>query len=322
MSRRNIIITAIIALVAFGAGAGAGVLGFLWSTGGLETESASVQDIAPTLSLDSPSPTPGESAAMATQIAVMSSSLQSVETQVNALAESSERTNEQLASISAALAAGGGAVVEAATEEPEREAPAEATATPVVETAASGDVTARALYRISQEDSQVRFLIDEVFSGLPNTVIATTRRVAGDIIVDFANPPASQLGTIAINARTFRTDQEFRDDSIRGHILETDTHEFINFVPTALQGLPAEPVSTGSTVEFQIVGDLTVKGVTRSITFDATVTLSDEARIEGLARAQVVYQDFDITIRTPPLVTEVKDEVILEIEFVALRVDE
>jgi polyisoprenoid-binding protein YceI len=293
MNRRTLLIV-ILVLIAFGLGAGAGALGLLWATGGLETESAAIADVAPTLSLDGPTPTPSDALRLATQIA---------------------QINTRLDGIEGSIAALGQGIASAGT------AAAIPTATPTPAAGASSDAPARGVFRINQDESQVRFLIDEILGGSPSTVIAATRRVAGDLIVDFANPPGSQVGEIAINARTFRTDQEFRDDSIRGHILETDTHEFIRFVPAAINGLPGAPVSVGDTVAFQIVGDLTVKAVTRSVTFEASIIIEDADRISGLARAEALYTDFDITINTPPLVSDVAESLIMEIEFVALRVE-
>lgn len=327
MSRRNII-TAILILGAFGVGSLVGVLGYSWSTGGLTEESAPIENIAPTLSLDNPTPTPGSDLQLATQIAQINSNLESIAVQVETLSDDSAAIHEQLDAIGTLIAGAGVSASDTApqvtpdpTEEPTPE-PTEEVVVQPTRAVGAADVPERALYRISGEDSEVRFLIDEVLAGNPTTVTATTRRVAGDVIVNFAAPSASQVGTIAINARTFRTDNEFRDNSIRGQILETNTHEFINFVPIQLNGLPTEPVGVGSMVEFEIVGDLTIKDVTRSVTFNATVTVVSEDRIEGLARTQVLYKDYGITIRTPPLVSDVSDEVILEIEFVALKVDE
>ncbi len=291
MSRRNLIIV-IALLIAFGLGVGAGVLGLLWSTGGLETESAPIAQVAPTLSLDNPPPTQPSTA-------------------LDAINSRLDTISGQLDALSTAVSAGGAAAMET------QPTPAAASA---AADASSADT--RALFRISQDESEVRFLIDEILAGNPNTVVAATNSVAGDIIIDLSNPAQSQVGQIAINARTFLTDNEFRDDSIRGRILRTDEFEFITFAPTALQGLPDAPVAPGETIEFQIVGDLTVKDVTLPITFDASVTLVDDGRIEGTARAQTRYPDFGITIRTPPIVSGVSEDLILELDFVALAVTE
>lgn len=187
-------------------------------------------------------------------------------------------------------------------------------------TAVSGP---RILYRISQDESQVRFSIFEELRGAPNTVVGVTNQVAADIIIDYGNPLLSQLGPVRVNMRTLQTDEPFRNDALRGRILSSaqDEFEFSDFLPTELRGLP-ETVAVGDVVQFQIVGDLTVRGVTRSVTFDATVTIVSEDRIEGLASTVVLYRDFGLQIPSVPIVANVGDEVTLEIQFVALRVEQ
>jgi Uncharacterized conserved protein len=200
-----------------------------------------------------------------------------------------------------------------ATEPP----PTEAAANPAAAPAAQ-----RALYRITEDGSQARYKIDETLLGNRITVVGATARVAGDIIVDFASPAQSQVGVIAVNARTFRTDQEFRDQAVRGQILQTSRpeNEFITFEPTSYSGLPAGPAAVGDTLDFQITGNLTVRGVTRQVTFDVSVTVEAEERIRGTATTTILYRDFGIGINAPPTVSDIADEVTLEIDFVALRV--
>lgn len=197
-------------------------------------------------------------------------------------------------------------------------------ATPEATAQTTTDTTSaeQALFRINPEQSQARFLIDEVLAGSPITVVGTTNQVAGDIIVNFANPSLSQVGTIVINARTLTTDNEFRNQAIRGRILlsSQDAYEFIRFVPTQLVGLPQSALAVGETVNFQIVGDLTVRDTTRSVTFEASVTLDNEGQISGSANATILYADFGIGIQAPPQVTDIGDQVGLEIDFVALAV--
>lgn len=176
----------------------------------------------------------------------------------------------------------------------------------------------RALFHIASDESQVRFIIDEELLGNPKTVIGVTDHVAGDILVDFKNPSNSLLGTIRINLRTLVTDNEIRNRALRGQILEADQskYEFAEFVPTELIGLPNE-VKIGTPIQFQIVGQLTVHGVTRAVTFDAAVTPVNATRIEGAASTVVLYRNFGIRIPQAPGVANISDEVRLEIDFVA-----
>lgn len=193
---------------------------------------------------------------------------------------------------------------------------------------ASGETTApalvlepgdtRTMLHIVPAQSAVRFSIDEILLENPKTVVGTTHDVAGDILVDFETPGRSQVGTIRINVRTLETDNEFRNRSLRGQILQAEQaeFEFAEFTPTQLIGLP-DKIVMGESFAFQIKGNLTVHGVTRNVTFEATITPISDSEIVGTAQTTVLYRDFGMTIPEAPGVANVSDEVHLEIDFVA-----
>jgi polyisoprenoid-binding protein YceI len=181
----------------------------------------------------------------------------------------------------------------------------------------------RVRYAITTEESEARFNMDETIGGEDIIVIGVTSEIAGEVIVDFDSPITSQVGMIRINVRTLETPNPFRNRALRSDILESaqDQYEFAEFTPTSLDGLP-DSAAIGDVVDFQITGDLNLHGVTRSLTFDAQVTLVSEERIEGVASTTVLYQDFDIVVPMPPSVSFIGEEVLLEIDFVALAVEE
>lgn len=188
---------------------------------------------------------------------------------------------------------------------------------------ASPDASAQAdpaagviVMQIVQAESEARFIIDEVLNNAPKTVVGTTDQVAGEIAVNPNNPSQSRVGVIQVNARTLTTDNDFRNRAIKNRILETDRYEFITFTPKQLIGLP-QTGQIGQRYAFQIVGDLTIRDVTREVTFDVTVTPVSESRLEGRASATIRYADFGITIPQVRQVASVADEVRLEIDFVA-----
>ncbi len=195
---------------------------------------------------------------------------------------------------------------------------AEPTATPAVEpTATPIAAPALTLFEIVPAESQARFVIDEVLRGAPKRVVGVTDQVAAQVAVDPANPAAAQVGLVQVNARTLSTDNEFRNRAIKNQILNTNAYEFVTFQPTALVGMP-ESVAVGQSFTFQIVGDLTIRDVTKSVTFDVTVTPVSETRIEGLATTSFPYRDFGLRIPDSPSVDTVADDVTLELEFVAV----
>lgn len=200
-------------------------------------------------------------------------------------------------------------------------APSAEVAAPTLEAAADTEGGQQVVYRIDKEQSEVRFSIYEELQGNPNTVVGVTQEVAADIVIDFDTPANSQLGTVVINARSLRTDNELRNRALRNQILFSgqDAYEFITFEPTGLLNIPGD-AQPGTEFSFQVVGELTARGVTLSVTFDVTLTVT-EAQVQGSATAVVLYRDFGIVIPSVPGVANVGDEVTLEIDFIALPAD-
>jgi polyisoprenoid-binding protein YceI len=180
------------------------------------------------------------------------------------------------------------------------------------------DAAEGTLFTIDPERSQAEFHIDEVLRGNDVTVVGVTKQIAGDIIINVANPAASTIGEIRINARDLTTPESGRNRALRQFILlsEQDQYEFITFSPTAINNMP-ESVTVGEAFSFQVVGDLTVKGETKEVTFDVTVTANSETEIEGTAETTVAYKDFGINIPDVPFVASVEDNVLLKLDFVA-----
>lgn len=172
-----------------------------------------------------------------------------------------------------------------------------------------------------QSESQVRFIIGEVLNGAQKSVVGVTDQVAAQILIDASNPANVQMGTIQVNARTLVTDNNFRNRALQNEILLTGQYEFITFVPATFVGLPATG-AVGDTFVFEIIGDLTVRDVTRTVTFDVTVTVDSATRLHGLASAAISRENFGLgLIRLPSQVASVEDAVTLELEFVAQAVE-
>ncbi len=189
----------------------------------------------------------------------------------------------------------------------------EPTAQPAEEPTTS---TGLRLYRISQAESRVRFELDEDLRGVRITVVGETDQVAGELALDLADLAATQVGVIRINARMLTTDNDFRNRAIQNQILQTGVYEFITFTPTAVNGLPAS-ASVGQTLNFTIVGDLTIRDITNEVTFAVTATAVSPTQISGTAIATIQRAAYNLRIPEVPSVANVEEEVQLIIEFVA-----
>ncbi|MYD41418.1 MAG: YceI family protein [Acidimicrobiia bacterium] len=176
----------------------------------------------------------------------------------------------------------------------------------------SGDVVELEL----SEGTEARFSIYEDLRGEPFTVVGVTTEVVGRVRVDPSDLSRSQMGQILINARTFATDSGNRDRAIRGPILAAEQHEFITFSPTGITGLSGA-AEAGREYSFSVAGDLTVREITRPVTFTVVARWDADGRLQGSASTTVLRSDFELGVPSVPFVANVADEVGLELAFIA-----
>lgn len=206
-------------------------------------------------------------------------------------------------------------VAESPTDVPaDDESAPDESAAPAEEVAPAGDN----VFTLVAAESEARFYVNEVLLGQDNRVIGTAANaVEGQLTLDYADPAAVQMGTLTVDATTFVTDNTNRTRTLHRTLLETSTFPTVTFTATGFAGLP-DTVVVGTVYDFQIMGDLTIHGVTQQVTFDATVTVVSDTRLEGIASHSTTYGEYGIQIlRLPPDVASVESGVRLEIEFVA-----
>ena len=196
----------------------------------------------------------------------------------------------------------------------------DATATEAPVSAAEAETSADAApaltrYTIVQAESQARFTIYEELNGVPTDVIGVTDQVAGEAAINLADLSETRLGVILVNARTLATDEDRRNQAIRNRILLTDQHEFISFTPTELSGLSGS-AAPGQTFTFRILGDLTIRDITRPVEFEVTVLVESPERLTGTALTVIAKSDFNLIVPNVPFVANVGENVTLEIDFV------
>lgn len=174
------------------------------------------------------------------------------------------------------------------------------------------------LFEIQPLESEARFVIGEILRGQAKTVIGVSPQVTGQLAITW-EPTAVTLGQMQVDARTFYTDNEFRDFALHNRILFSQTYPRIGFVATAVSPLPPE-VKPGDTVSFSVTGDLTVVETTQPVTWDVTAVLISDGRIEGQATTRLKWTDFNLFIPSARDVAAVDEELGLEIDFVATAV--
>lgn len=143
-----------------------------------------------------------------------------------------------------------------------------------------------AAYSIGPNSSASYEAYAKVFFLVPNTIDGTSGKVTGSISVDGA-----VSGRVIIDAASFDSGIGKRDDHIR-EILETGKFPTIEFALVSVEPLAQDDPSSyiGSKT---VRGTLTVRGITKEVSFPATVKAEGESfLIDGAV--EVKYTDFGI----------------------------
>ncbi len=186
------------------------------------------------------------------------------------------------------------------------------------ETVASPERTdSRRTFVMDAARSQVRFYIDEELLGQPKRVEGINSQVAGEMTVNLGNYAEIDFSPITVAANAFVTDNDRRNGAINRFVLQTSQYPTLTFTPTGVENLPAE-IAVGQPFSFQLVGDLTIRDVTSSVTLEMTVTPVSESEIQGSGSVTVQQGTFDLSIPSVPSVANVSEDVLLEIDFVAV----
>jgi polyisoprenoid-binding protein YceI len=151
----------------------------------------------------------------------------------------------------------------------------------------------------------------------PNDAVGETKSLSGAIAFDANGKVIRDESKFTLDAGTFVSDQNRRDGYVRGRLLESDDFPTITFVPTEVRGVKL-PVPTSGSAQIQMLGDLTVHGVTRPTTWDGTVQFNN-AGLAGVASTAFTFQDIQLDQPRVPVLLSVADTIKLEINFNLVR---
>ncbi len=151
----------------------------------------------------------------------------------------------------------------------------------------------------------------------PNDAVGTTRDVGGAIVLGADGQPDSTASKITVNLTTLQSDRSMRDGYIKHRTLETDRYPTAVLVPTRFLRMRAPMPDTG-TFTFEIVGNLTVHGVTKPTTWLVTA-VGEDGGFSGTALTRVKFEDFDMTQPRVPILLSIEDEINLEYQFNFVR---
>ncbi len=172
---------------------------------------------------------------------------------------------------------------------------------------------------LAPNGSAARYRVREQLMGhdFPNDAVGETKSLKGAISFDASGKVIRDESKFTLDAGTFVSDQNRRDGYVRGRLLEAQDYPTITFVPTEIRGVKL-PVPKLGSAQIQMLGDLTVHGVTRPTVWNGTVQFSDSA-VTGTASTSFTFDDIQLEQPRVPVLLSVADTIKLEIDFNLVR---
>lgn len=201
------------------------------------------------------------------------------------------------------LSSGSPRVATAAAPAPDRVTPASEPQQVAVRFVASGPGN-KARYRVRE-----RLMGKE----RDNDAVGETSSITGSIALDAQGAVVRTGSGFSVEMAGLKSDKSRRDTYVRNRLLGTDSFPTTRFAITSVRGLPS-PLPTSGRVQFQLLGDLTVKGVTRPTTWNVAAQVNGD-QLTGTAGTTFTFEQFRLAQPKVSVVLSVNDTIRLEYDF-------
>jgi polyisoprenoid-binding protein YceI len=144
-------------------------------------------------------------------------------------------------------------------------------------------------WTIAKGGTVVGYRVGEVLFGQSTTAVGRTGAVTGDLTIDGTTATAASF---TADLTKVSSDQGNRDRQFQGRIMDTAKYPTATFqltFPIALSEIPQDLVK----VTEKATGDLTLRGKTRSVTFDVVARRNGD-KIEVNGSIPITFADWDI----------------------------
>ncbi len=163
------------------------------------------------------------------------------------------------------------------------------------------------------EGSEATFTVNEKLAwlDLPNDAVMRTEGINGTIYLD------GSATVIELDMHSMTSDSDRRDGYVRNRMFPND--RTATFTVSDLGDLPS-PLPEGEEIARQVQGELSIKGVTKPITFEV-VARKDPDKLFVLGRTTFTWDDLELPPPNIPGRIQVKDEVRVEVLLSAVPGD-
>jgi polyisoprenoid-binding protein YceI len=158
----------------------------------------------------------------------------------------------------------------------------------VATTAAPADAGADGVWSAAA-DSTLGYRVQEVLGGIDVEGAGRTSDVTGSLTIAGNQATAAEF---TVQMASITSDSDRRDGQFRSRIMSVDEFPTATFVLTAPIDFGAVPAE-GESLTATATGDLTLRGVTRSVTFPVEAQL-EGGRIGVLGSIPILFTDYSI----------------------------
>lgn len=164
------------------------------------------------------------------------------------------------------------------------------------------------------EGNEARYRVNETLATqVVADAVGSTKGVTGKLVFASNGQLISDQSNITVDVKSLQSDRNSRDMYLRRNTLQSEQFPTVTFVPKSVKGLNF-PLPASGEVSFQMTGDLTVRAVTKPVTWDVKATMAGKDAT-GSAKTTFTFQDFQIEKPSVLAVLSVVDEIRLELDF-------
>lgn len=206
---------------------------------------------------------------------------------------------------------------------PAASAPASGASSSIAATAPASSVAAAkapggaTTYLIASNKSEAKVTVNEKLANLPSPsdAVLTTNAIQGQLFLGADTKPV-EGEKIMVDLRTLKSDKTQRDNYIRTNTLQADQFPLAEYVITGVDGWTG-PLKEGQQSTFKLLGNMTIHGVTKPVTFDTTAMMQGDT-VTGTATTTFKFQDFGMTAPSVSI-AKATDTIKLDMNIVASK---
>ena len=137
--------------------------------------------------------------------------------------------------------------------------------------------------------STLGYRVKEVLGGLDTEAVGRTNQVTGELVIEESRLMAANF---SVDVGSITSDSSKRDNQFTGNIMDVSTYPTADFVLTTPIDFGSIPLP-GVQLTAIATGDLTLHGVTRSVTFEVTTEYASNV-IGVLGAIDIAFADYGI----------------------------